>query len=310
MPSEPRLELPEMEPAPAKPPPQAGADADLPTALPARPPEAPEEDDYGEPRRRRRRAYDDDSNFDDDFDDEYRATPRRRGSHTGLIVGLVAGGVGLLVVVGGLIAVAVIVVNRMNRPEAPGRRQTILSRGNAPSGVNIVPPRAPEVIPDDEWQPLTVPEADFSVLMPGPPVPMLILSQDMQHFSGKKYYLQLPFYQKEFTVGYNDLPAKFVAKKEFRTLAAPERDALVRLNGGTGVVERNIKLGKYAGWQIEMDSAQKGHVIERLYLVQRGTAYRSYFAMAAGPGMRTDKGDGAKFFGSFKITGDGTKGQK
>jgi hypothetical protein len=84
--------------APAGPTPVAPLD-DLDDDL--RPPRRRDGDDYDRPRRRRR---------DDDLEDDYDRPRRRRsrGSSTGLIIGLVAGGVGLVVVVGVVVLLIVL----------------------------------------------------------------------------------------------------------------------------------------------------------------------------------------------------------
>jgi hypothetical protein len=200
------------------------------------------------------------------FDRPPRYRPRAR-SHTGLVVGLIAGGAGLLVVLG--VVLAVVLVNKSS-------------------------------IPEGDWKEFSPPGGGYSILMPGHPS---LNNMALQGAPGSKYLLLRDGGRWAFTVAHIDIPPALDNAGTLDMMANGEKQVIIQATRGKVIGQRNITLGQHPGREFQVEAADGGVLIERLYVVRQPTGTRLYLVAVGGPGIRPETGDGAKFLGSFRLLG-------
>jgi hypothetical protein len=153
-------------------------------------------------------------------------------------------------------------------------------------------------IPDSDWKEFSPPGGGYAVLLPGTPT---LDNAVLQGANGNKYVLVLPKANLEFAVAHIDRPPGPLPPVSLAQMAGAERDALMRQVNGKLLGERDVMLGRYPGREFQIEAANKGVVIERLYLSQRGPVTRFYLVMVGGKDVRAGTGHAAKFLDSFAI---------
>jgi WD40 repeat protein len=248
--------------------PGAAADSEIDSAIavtaPARTPAKPDE------RTNSRR--------DSDRSSRERERPRRdpikKKSSSGLVIGLLVGGVVLVALfctaLGGYI---------------------YSSRKHATHDAHAKPAA--------EWKTFTAPDGRFSIDMPGTPVQRPITDGSR----GVKYLYEDKKAELTYAVTYIDwpdglqIPADLLAK-----MVAAERDDLLKRVPGSQVDgERDLPANPYLGREIRIKSPSgSGLVIDRVLLVKTRAGTRFYIVVVGGRQIVADAGDAARFFNSFK----------
>jgi hypothetical protein len=219
-----------------------------------------------------------DDEYKDDFEDaaeEHRpgASGRKQGGK-GLLIGLIAGGVGLLII-GGVLGVFLLMKS------VNGQLDRTLTFGS-----NLA------------WQEFSSQEGGFSILMPGAPT-----TENLEGL-GAMYQVQLPKEDMAFIVSYSRLAQVPDAQRRLIVdqIYTLNRDAAVAKAKGKLVHEESINWNGYAGkeFHVEMPGpgGGKGLMICRVIATQS----RYYNLSVSGPNLSPNSPDVVKFLGSFKKT--------
>ena len=196
----------------------------------------------------------------------------RNKSSTGLIIGLVAGGVMLLLVLVGGGATVIWLVAR--------------SRGKG--------------IAESEWQTFAPPNGNCSVLMPGTPQPQPMTTLGI---TINKFLLTRTREQEFFVVAFANYGPDPLQPGILDTVVNAERDNLLRTLNGKPSSETSITLGALPGREFQIAIQPHGTLIERMYLAKVGGIHRLYLMVAAGDNMTPNDADAKRFFASFKVDG-------
>lgn len=233
------------------------------------------------PLRRPPRIEEPEEDFEEEDEEPIRDRPRRKSrpirksSSKGLIIGLVAGGVILLLLVLGI----------------GGTVLWVVLRGKG--------------IPQSEWQSFAPPGSDCTVLMPGVPTsqPLNILGIRVT-----QYQVERKKEKVVFVVGVYEIPGQLVRANLLDEMANGSRTgAMNSMGGGTVTSDSAITLGNVPGREFQIKPATNpGILIGRIYLAKIGNKHRAYLLMAGGDFMKPDSSDAARFFDSFKFTADAT----
>ncbi len=193
----------------------------------------------------------------------------RKKSSAGLIIGLAAGGVVLLLLVLGTGAGLLWYFVRN------------------------------KAIPEAEWQPCSPPNCGCTVLMPGAPVPqtMNILGLTMN-----QYQVERKKENAAFALAFFDVPPQALRPNILEDIANSSREgAQARMNGSTVSSQTSITLGNLPGREYQLKMPTRGTFITRIYLAKVGDTHRVYVVMAGGDNIQPNTGDAVRFFDSFKI---------
>lgn len=228
------------------------------------------------------RVEEPDEDIDADDEEPIRDKPRRKkrpirkSSSSGLVIGLVVGGVVLFLLVLGIGGAVLWVVLRV------------------------------KTIPESAWQTFSPKDGDCTVSMPGMPTtqPLNILGVQVTQYQVER--------KKEkviFVIGIYDLPLQFVPPNLLDDMVNGMRTgAMISMDGGGTVTsDSNITLGNIPGREFQIKPTKNpGLLIGRAYLAKVGTRHRAYLLMAGGDNMKTNSSDAARFFDSFKLTATAT----
>lgn len=193
---------------------------------------------------------------------------RRRKSSTGLIVGLVLGGVVLLLLVMGTGA-----------------------------GLLFYLLRNKSTIPEAEWKSFSPSGGNCTVLMPGQPN-----FQSMPTAGGtvNKYLIERTTDKTVFAVAFLNVGFDQVQPNALEILTKAERTEIARRMYGTVAGESAITLAQIPGREFQITTPDGGTFIERIYLAKIGDGHRVYI-VAGGYTSKNNKADVDRFFDSFKI---------
>ncbi len=201
--------------------------------------------------------------------------PKRKKASAGLIIGLVAGGVVLFLLVLGV---------------GGGALWYFLRN---------------KTIPQSEWQTFSPPNSGCTVLMPGTPTPQTL---NILGISAKTYQVERKKEDAFFALTIFDISPPFLRPSLLEDVAKSSRDgAKSRMDavepGSSVTSESAISLGNLPGreYQITPPPTKRGTFITRLYLAKIGNTHRIFLVMAGGSIIQPNKGDAARFFDSFKI---------
>lgn len=208
-------------------------------------------------------------------DGEPRQTNKRmrKGVSSGLILGLVGGGVLLtLALFGG--GVGMLVYFALNRS-----------------------------IPEADWQSFSPPGSGCTLLMPGTPVakPSTINGVALDKYMVERKRERIVFGFAFLTLGANPLKANIQ-----EGMFDAGRDELLRRMNGTLASERAITLGDVPGREIEVLASDGSRLVSRLYLARVGGANRFYEISAGGYAVSRDKGDVVRYFDSLRMDASAT----
>jgi predicted Zn finger-like uncharacterized protein len=229
----------------------------------------------------------------EEADDVTEVRPRRRrrqsGPSIGLILGLVAGGVFLLLL--GVGGVAFFLYRAAGRPSA------------------TTP--APVLALASQWQEFVFGDGNGSVLMPGRPQPMPNPAPDAAGVRTQKYGLTLQGGQLMYIAATIDVPEQALQVVPFDQFVAAERDQVIKAMKGRAASETPVTLNGHQGKEFQVVAGNgAARMIERLYLVRRPGAPRFYLVAVAGDHLPADDADAKKFFDSFHIREGGTTAPK
>lgn len=158
-------------------------------------------------------------------------------------------------------------------------------------------------IPAAEWKPFTPPNGRCQVLMPGTPKPEPLPIDGLGVVAAQKHMVERKWEDAVFVVSYLDMNQVVLANTTFETLYVAERDNMLKTTNGRLGKETEISLAGYRGKEFQASVKGGGTIIMRMYLVPGPGRDRIYILMAGGSRMKPGKGDAAKFFDSFKLTG-------
>jgi hypothetical protein len=197
-----------------------------------------------------------------------RGKSSRKGSSTGLIIGLVVGGVVLLLVVAG-----------------------------TGVGLLIYFMRPKSTIPEAEWKSFSPSGGDCTVRMPGQPA-----FQPLMTAGGmvNKYLIERGTDKTLFAVAFINLAVDKVPANILEVMTDAERAELTKRMMGTNAGDSAITLAQVPGREFQITAADGGTLVERIYLAKIGGAHRVYI-VAAGYNSKNNKADADKFLASFKI---------
>jgi hypothetical protein len=231
------------------------------TAAPARPPAA------ASPRKPAREPEE----FTDDKP-HGTAKPIRKGASTGLIVGLIVGGVVLLLgLIGGVGLLVYIVRNR--------------------------------TIPDAEWQSFAPPNSGCTILMPGTPVSK---SRPINGVAVDEYEVLRLSEKISFSIGFSTIHANTLRADAVNTVMNAARDGAIQAVNGTKVQEREFQFRTVPAREFEMRASDGSRAIVRIYLAHLNGLHRLYAISAGGFGVRPDQGDVVRFLDSFQLDNSAT----
>lgn len=197
--------------------------------------------------------------------------PSRQKSSTGLIIGLVVGGVLLLLTVlgGGVGLMVYLVRNKMGS--------------------------------DAAWLPFTPPGSDCTVLMPGTPTPQMNNVFDIQ---ATQYVVERKNGHEAIGIGIFDLPPRVLRPSLLQDIAnGYQKGVMDRLGGGQVESNKPITLGNLSGLEFQGKlTSRRGGLIGRIYLATVGARHRAYVLALISESLELNTSDAARLFDSFKIT--------